>query len=209
MTKKVITCALPYANGKLHIGHMIEHIQGDIFARFHKLIGEEVLFIGGADMHGTPIEVNAKKAGVKPLDFAQKFKDEHFKNFKSYLIEYDNYYSTHSDENKEFVHFFYKTLQEKGYIKIKEIEQMYDEKAQRFLPDRYVKGTCPKCQAEDQYGDICEKCGSTYNPPDLIEPYSTITNTKPILKLTKHYFVELSKFSDKLREWAHDVESDL
>ncbi len=209
MTKKLITCALPYANGKLHIGHMIEHIQGDIFARFNKLIGKDALFIGGADMHGTPVELNANKAGIPVLEFATKFKNEHHQNFKDYLINYDNYYSTHSKENKEFAHFFYKTLKDKGFVKIKESEQMYDEEAKRFLPDRYVKGTCPKCQAEDQYGDICEKCGSIYNPVDLINPYSTITNSKPVIKPTKHYFIELAKFSDKLKEWINNSESDI
>ncbi|PIN87810.1 methionine--tRNA ligase [Candidatus Woesearchaeota archaeon CG10_big_fil_rev_8_21_14_0_10_32_24] len=201
MVKSIVTCALPYANGKLHIGHMLEHIQGDIYARFLRLIGKDVLFIGGADMHGTPVELNAAKAGIDVEVFAEAYRKEFVKNFKDYLIEYDNFYKTHSTENKEFAEFFFKTLKEKGFVKIKAMEQMYDEKAQRFLPDRYVKGTCPKCNAEDQYGDICESCGTIYNPIDLINPYSVITQTKPVLKTSKHYFIELSKFGSQLKEW--------
>ena len=211
MAKSLVTCALPYANGKLHIGHMLEHIQGDIYARFLRLIGKEVLFIGGSDMHGTPVELNAAKHGIPVEKFAENFRKEHIQNFKDYLIEYDNFYKTHSPENKEFAHLFFKTLKEKGFVKIKEMEQMYDEKAQRFLPDRYVKGTCPKCKAEDQYGDICESCGTIYNPKDLINPLSVITQTTPVLKTSKHYFIELAKFSTKLKEWidASNFQSEI
>ncbi|NQV91387.1 methionine--tRNA ligase [Candidatus Woesearchaeota archaeon] len=201
MTKSIVTCALPYANGKLHIGHMLEHIQGDVYTRFLKIIGKDALFIGGADMHGTPVELNAAKAGIDVEVFAEAYRKEFVKNFKDYLVEYDNFYKTHSPENKEFAEFFFKTLKEKGFVKIKSMEQMYDEKAKRFLPDRYVKGTCPKCQAEEQYGDICESCGTIYNPIDLINPYSVITQTKPVLKTSKHYFIELSKFTTQLKEW--------
>ena len=201
--KYLVTAALPYANGYLHIGHLLEHVQADIYSRFLKLEGKDTLFICGADMHGTPVEVNAAKAGKKPEEFATFFLQEQKKDFESFLINYDNYYTTHSKENKKLALMFFKQLKEKGLITTKEMEQMYDPKAKRFLPDRYIKGTCPKCKAEDQYGDICEKCGSTYSPSDLIKPYSTLSKATPELRKTTHYFFSLSKLSEKLKKWLN------
>ncbi len=204
--KHIITAALPYANGTIHIGHLLEYIQADIYSRFLKLNGHDALFVCGSDMHGAPIEINAKKANLPPKEFAEKFWKEHQEDFKSFLIKFDNYYKTHSEENRELAEYFFNILKENDYIYIKEIEQMYDEEAQRFLPDRYIKGNCPKCDSEDQYGDNCEKCGATYNPTDLKNPYSTITNSKPTLKKTKHYFFKLSSFQDKLKNWLNEAE---
>ena len=199
--KIIITAALPYANGSIHIGHLLEYIQADIYARFMKLTGNDVLYICASDMHGTPIEINAKKAGIPPEKFVEKYWQEHQEDFASFLIGFDNYYKTHSPENKELAEWFFTTLNEKGFIFTKEIEQMYDAQAKQFLPDRFVKGTCPKCHAADQYSDGCENCGATYNPTDLGAPYSTLTNTKPILKKSTHYFFKLSSFAKELKQW--------
>ncbi len=209
MTKTVVTAALPYANGYLHIGHLLEYLQADIFTRFLKLIGEEALYICAADMHGTPVEVNALKAGKKPEEFAKFFLKEQKKDFESFLIKFDNYYKTHSEENKELALHFFNELKKKDLIYTKESEQMYDEKEKRFLPDRFIKGNCPKCKAEDQYGDICEKCGSTYSPEDLIDPYSTVSNSKPIMKKTTHYYFKLSKLSKDLEKWLNNPKSGI
>ena len=207
--KIVITAALPYANGSIHIGHLLEYIQADIYSRFLKLIGKKALYICASDMHGTPIEINAQKAGEKPELFVEKYWKEHQQDFKSFHIEFDNYYKTHSLENKELSEWFFSELKKKDYIYTKQISQLYDETAQRFLPDRYIKGTCPKCKAEDQYGDVCEKCGVTYSPTDLKNPHSTITNTIPVLKKSTHYFFKLSAFSASLQKWINAKDSEL
>jgi len=157
-------------------------------------------------MHGTPIEINAKKANTTPLKYVDTYFKEHQKDIKTFLVEYDNFHKTHSEENKELATLFFTTLKKKKFIYTKTIEQMYDEQEERFLPDRFIKGTCPKCQAEDQYGDICEKCSSSYTPTDLINPYSTITNTKPILKESTHYFFKLSAFEAKLKKWLSSTD---
>jgi len=207
--KVVVTAALPYANGSLHIGHMLEYIQVDIFCRFLKLIGKDALYICASDMHGTPIEVNARKSGVKPEKFAEKYWKEHQKYFSAFLVDFDNYYKTHSKENENLVNLFFKTFSDKDLIYTKEIEQFYDEKAKQFLPDRFVKGKCPKCQAVDQYGDNCESCGDTYSPTDLINPLSTISGSKPVLRKSTHYFFKLSKFSSKLKKWFDSASSGI
>ena len=199
--KIVVTAALPYANGSIHIGHLLEYIQGDIFARFLKLIGKDALYICASDMHGTPIQVNAKKAGIDPEEFVEMYWQEHQKDIASFLVHFDNFYKTHSPENKELAELFFSTLKQKGLISLKEIEQMYDEEAKQFLPDRFVKGKCPKCKAEDQYGDVCESCGAAYNTSDLINPYSVLTKSKPVLKKSNHYFFKLSKMSRQLQRW--------
>lgn len=205
MAKKVlVTSALPYANGPIHVGHLVEYIQTDIFARFLKLTGKDAIYVCAEDTHGTPIEVNAKKAGVKPEEFIKKWKKEHLEDFKSFLIEFDSYYSTNSPENKKFAEHFFSTLKEKGLIYTLKIKVMFCEKCKRNLPDRFVKGTCPKCGAEDQYGDICEKCGEKYEPTDLINPKCTICREKPVLKDSEHYFFKLSKLSGKLEKWLKE-----
>jgi len=196
-----VTSALPYANGPIHIGHLVEYIQTDIFVRFLKLIGKDAVYCCADDTHGTPIELKAKELGIKPEELIEKFHKEHLEDFKNFLIEFDSYYSTNSKENKYFSDIFFKKLQERGFIYKKEIEVMYSEKSKRFLPDRFIKGECPKCHARDQYGDVCEACGATYKPTDLINPYSVTDGSKPVRKKSQHYFFKLSKLSGFLEKW--------
>jgi len=202
-TKKkiLVTSALPYANGPIHIGHLVEYIQTDIFVRFLKLIGEKAIYCCADDTHGTPIEINASKQGITPEELIAKYHKEHQQDFAAYLINFDNYYTTNSPENKEYADLIFLKLKENGHIYTKEVEQAYCEKDKRFLPDRYVKGTCPKCGAEDQYGDVCEKCNSTYTPLDLINPRCTLCGSAPVRRKSKHYFFRLSSFSEKLRNY--------
>jgi len=207
--KIIVTAALPYANGSLHIGHLLEYVQADVYSRFLKLIGKDVLYICASDMHGTPIEINAKKVGMKPEKFAEKYLKEHQKDFSNFLIDFDNFYKTHSSENEKLVNSFFEKLREKGLVYTKEIEQFYDEKAKQFLPDRFIKGKCPSCSSEDQYGDICESCGDTYSPTDLIDPFSTISGSKPVMRKSTHYFFKLSKFSGKLKKWFNSKSSGI
>ncbi|MBI4152296.1 methionine--tRNA ligase [Candidatus Woesearchaeota archaeon] len=208
-SRTIITAALPYANGPIHIGHLLEYIQADVYARFLKLTGHDALYICASDMHGTPIEVNAQKAKIKPEVFVEQYWKEHQEDFQSFLIQFDNYYKTHSPENKELAELFYKTLQEKGHIYRKKIHVMYCDYCQRSLPDRYVKGTCPHCQAPDQYGDICEKCGSVLKSVDLLKPYCSICKNTPRLKESEHYFFRLSAFSKQLQKWVASKEANL
>jgi len=200
----LITSALPYANGPLHLGHMVEYIQTDIYSRYLKLKGRTAVYVCADDTHGTPIEVNAKKQGKTPEAFIKEWYKSHKKDMDSYLINHDSFYTTHSDESKHFTEKIFKLLLEKDLIYTKEMELMYDPAEKRFLPDRYVKGICPKCGAADQYGDVCEKCGSTYNPTELLEPYSAISGETPVRKMSEHYFFKLSKFSDKLKTYIKD-----
>lgn len=197
----LVTAALPYANGSIHIGHLLEYIMTDVYVRALRLAGEDAVYICADDTHGTPIEINAEKAGVSPEAFVAKYAEEHIADFKSFQIRFDSYYSTNSIENRRWVYEIYGRLKSGGHIQRRPVEQFYDEKASRFLPDRFVKGTCPKCRAKDQYGDVCEVCNSTYEPTDLIEPYSTVTGTKPILKTSEHLFVSLSSFQKMLEQW--------
>ncbi len=196
-----ITSALPYANGPLHLGSMVEHTQSDIFARFNKLIGRKVIYVCADDTHGTPIEVNAAKQGKTPEQFIRKWYDSHKKDLAAFGISYDSFYTTNSKESRFFTEKVFLTLKEKNLIYKKEIELMYDQEAKRFLPDRYIKGICPKCGSPDQYGDNCENCGATYIPSELLEPYSVITKTRPVRKKSEHYFFRLSKFSVRLRNY--------
>ncbi len=199
--KHLITAALPYANGAIHIGHLLEYIQADIYSRFLKIQGHDALYICASDMHGTPIEINAAKAGVAPIDFVEKYWREHQQDFASFQIQFDNYYKTHSKENKEFSEYFFAQLKKKGYIYIKSIKVVYCETCKRSLPDRYVKGTCPHCKAQDQYGDVCEKCSAVLKGVDLLNPYCVTCKSKPIHKDSKHYFFKLSSFSKDLEKW--------
>ncbi len=209
MDKIIVTAALPYANGKIHIGHLLEYIQADIYTRFLKLLGKDALYICASDMHGTPIEVNAKKAGKEPEKFALEFWKEHQQEFVHYLIQFDNYYKTHSPENKELAEYFFNELNQKKLIYTKKIKVVYCEKCKRSLPDRFVKGKCPHCKAEEQYGDVCEKCGSVIKGIDLLEPYCIICHSKPIKKDSEHYFFKLSSFAKKLTAWFDSKEADL
>jgi len=204
--KIVITAALPYANGDIHIGHLLEYIQADIYARFLRLMGKDVLYICASDMHGTPVEVNAKKAGKKPQEFANEFWKEHQKDFAAFQIKFDNYYKTHSAENKELSELFFATLRKKGFIQIKSMNTIYCEQDQRYLPDRYVKGTCPNCGAEGQYGDICESCSSVLKAVDLINPKCSLCGRTPIEKESEHYFFSLGKFTAQLKKWLSSAD---
>ncbi len=206
MTKKLITSALPYANGSIHIGHLVEYIQTDIFVRFLKLKGEDAIYCCADDTHGTPIEINAAKQGVKPEEFIAKFFKEHLRDFKKFHIEFDSYYTTNSPENKKYVELIYKRLKDKGLIYTKDLELTYCENCKRFLPDRYVRGTCPNCKAEDQYGDVCENCNTAYKTTDLLNPKCSICKSTPIKRTSKHYFFKLSSYSEKLRDWLNNNE---
>ena len=199
--KIIVTSALPYSNGPIHLGHLVEYIQTDIFVRFLKLTGKDAIYCCADDTHGTPIELKAKELGIKPEELIARFYKEHQEDFKTFYIEFDSYYSTNSRENKYFSDLIFKRLKEKGFIYKKEIEAMYSEKGKRFLPDRFIKGKCPKCRAPEQYGDVCENCGATYKPTDLIGAYSVTDGSKPVLKKTEHFFFKLSEFSEFLEKW--------
>lgn len=198
---KLITTALPYANGPIHLGHLVEHIQADIWVRYLRLQGEQCLFLSGDDAHGSAIMLAAQKAGVEPEQWIAKIRQEHYQDFQDFCISYDVYHTTHSEENTELSHSIYKTLNSSGLIEKQLVTQAFDEQANMFLPDRYVKGTCPKCKAEDQYGDSCEQCGAVYTPDQLLDAKSVISQTKPVLRDSEHYFFCLSKCEALLQDW--------
>lgn len=197
----LVTTALPYANGALHLGHLVEHIQADIWVRFQKLRGNCCIFVCGDDAHGTPIMLSAQKQGISPEQLIEAIHAERLVDFNDFLIEFDNYYTTHSPENYDLVTQIYKKLNSQGDIKTEIIEQAYDAEAAMFLPDRFVKGECPRCSATDQYGDNCEACGATYDPLDLKNPISVISNTTPIQKKSEHFFFCLKNYEAQLKEW--------
>ena len=201
MRKIIATSALPYANGPIHLGHLVEYLQTDIWVRSQKMAGNECLYICADDAHGTPIMLKAQELKITPEKLIDKIYKQHIKDFSDFHIEFDNYHSTHSDENKKFSEYIFNQLKEKGDIVSKTINQFYDEKAQMFLPDRYIKGECPKCHAKDQYGDSCEECGATYLSTDIINPISTVSDTKPITKKTDHFFFKLSSYETFLKKW--------
>ena len=204
MRRIVVTSALPYANGSIHLGHLVEYIQTDIWVRSQKMAENECVYICADDSHGTPIMLKAKELGITPEELIKKTYDEHVRDFKDFQIEFDNFHTTHSDENKEISQRMYQSLKDKGDIVSKEIEQFYDNEAKMFLPDRFIKGECPKCGAKDQYGDSCEECGATYSPTDVKNPISTVSNTTPVTKKTEHVFFQLSSYESFLKEWMHD-----
>ncbi|MBC8951821.1 methionine--tRNA ligase [Xenorhabdus sp. PB62.4] len=200
--KLLVTCALPYANGPIHLGHILEHIQADIWVRYHRMRGKEVHFVCADDAHGTPIMLKAQQSGVSPEDMIAKVNLEHQQDFAGFAISYDNYHSTHSEENKALASKIYLELKKNGYIKNRTISQLYDPEKGMFLPDRFVKGACPKCKAEDQYGDNCEVCGTTYSPTELINPRSVVSGAAPEMRDTEHFFFDLPAFSDMLQKWT-------
>ena len=203
MTRKIlVTSALPYANGSIHLGHMVEHIQTDVWVRFQKLRGHECYYCCADDTHGTPVMLAAQKQGIAPEDMIAKVREEHLADFTGFCIGYDNYYSTHSPENKQFSEQIYRALKANGKIESRVIEQLFDPEKQMFLPDRFVKGECPKCHAQDQYGDNCEVCGTTYSPTELINPYSAVSGAKPELRESEHFFFKLGECSDFLKAWT-------
>jgi methionyl-tRNA synthetase len=199
--KILVTCALPYANGSIHLGHMLEHVQADVWVRYQRMRGNEIYFICADDAHGTPIMLKAQQLGMTPEQMIDEVKVEHQRDFAGFNISYDNYHSTHSPENREISEQIYKRLKANGYIKTKIISQLFDPEKQMFLPDRFVKGTCPRCKAPDQYGDNCEVCSATYNPIDLINPKSVVSGATPIMKESEHFFFDLPAFSDMLQAW--------
>ena len=204
MSKTIlVTSALPYANGPIHIGHLVEYIQTDIWARFQKMCGNDCIYICADDAHGTPIMLRAQQEGVSPEELIAKVKQEHEQDFSDFLIEFDNYHSTHSEENKKQATTIYERLKENGHITTKTVTDLFDPKENVFLPDRFVKGECPKCHAKDQYGDNCEVCGATYTPADLIDPFSSVSGATPIQKENLHYFFKLNDFKEMLQEWIN------
>jgi methionyl-tRNA synthetase len=202
-TRKILaTSALPYANGPIHLGHLVEYIQTDMWTRFQKQRGVECYYICADDTHGTPIMLKADNLGIKPEELIAKTYQEHTRDFADFGIVFDNYHSTHSDENREFSSMIYKRLRDKGHISSRSITQAYDPVKEMFLPDRFIKGECPKCGAVDQYGDGCEVCGATYSPTDLKNAVSAISGEKPIEKDSEHYFFNLADFTQMLQDWT-------
>ncbi len=204
MTTRLVTSALPYANGPIHLGHMVEHVQTDIHVRFLRATGDEVTWICAADAHGTPIEVNAGKAGVAPADFAERYRAEQARTFRAFGIGHDTYYTTHSPENQAWAYRVYDALKARGLIYKRSVEQLYCERDARFLPDRFVKGTCPKCGAEGQYGDVCEVCGTTYDPRELRAPACALCGSAPVVRTSDHAYVDLRRpeVSGVVRAWV-------
>jgi len=200
----LVTSALPYANGQIHIGHLVEYVQTDIWVRFQRMRGHEVHYVGADDTHGTPIMLRAEKEGLTPKELIANVWKEHKRDFDDFLISFDNYYTTDSPENKKLSQSIYLKLRDAGLIEMRSIEQAYDPVKEMFLPDRFIKGECPKCGAKDQYGDSCEKCGATYSPTDLKNPFSVVSGATPIKKVSDHYFFKLSdpRCETFLRDWT-------
>ena len=201
--KILMTSALPYANGPIHIGHLVEYIQTDIWSRFLRYQGHDVYYVCADDAHGTPIMLQARKEGISPEELIQETKKQHESDFKDFHIRFDNYYTTHSPENKFFAEHIYNSLLKKGHITKRKIQQLYDTKEAIFLPDRFVKGACPACNAENQYGDNCESCGSTYSATELLDAVSALSGEKPTLRDSEHFFVKLADFESMLKKWTH------
>jgi methionyl-tRNA synthetase len=202
----LVTSALPYANGPIHIGHLVEYIQTDIWVRFQKLSGRRCVYVCADDTHGTAIMISARKAGISEEAFIAKVNEEHQRDFAGFQIEFDNYGSTNCPENRELCGIFWEKLRGAGLIKEKDVAQLYDATAGTFLADRFVKGTCPKCKSPNQYGDNCDKCSSTYSPADLIDPVSTLSGTRPEVRSASHQFVELEKLHSFLNDWTQSGE---
>ncbi|MDT3281152.1 methionine--tRNA ligase [Shewanella scandinavica] len=200
--KILVTSALPYANGPIHLGHMLEYIQTDIWSRYQKLRGHECHYICADDAHGTPIMLKAQQLGIAPEDMIAQVNKEHQQDFADFNIAFDNYHSTHSEENRVLASDIYLKLRANGYIKSKSISQLFDPEKSMFLPDRFVKGTCPKCKSPDQYGDNCDSCGATYSPTELINPKSAVSGATPVMKDTEHFFFDLPAFEGMLKEWT-------
>ena len=198
----LVTSALPYANNHIHLGHLVEHVQTDVYVRFRRALGDEVTWICAADVHGTPIELAAAAAASSPKEFAERFRRVQHEEFSRFGIAHDTYYTTDSPENARWAHRIYRALKAKGLIYKKAVEQLYCETDRRFLPDRYVKGTCPNCGTRDQYGDVCEKCGTTYDPRELKEPYCVLCRNPPVLRASEHAYVNLRRVEPEIRRWV-------
>lgn len=203
--KILVTSALPYANGPLHLGHMVEYLQPDIWARFQRLRGHLCTYVCASDAHGTPIMIAARRENISPEDLISRVSKGQVADLEAFGVAFDNFHTTHSPENEELVRRIYLALKEAGHIYTRTIEQAYDEQEQMFLPDRFVRGTCPRCGTADQYGDACENCGATYSPADLIDPVSVLSGTKPVWRESEHYFFRLSAFGDRLKDWMRSA----
>ena len=206
--KILVSSALPYANGSIHMGHLVEYIQTDIWVRFQKLRGHQCTFVCASDAHGTPIMIRARDLGITPEELTQQVSAEFVRDFSDFHVDFDNYHTTHSPENEALTVEMYKALRDAGDIYTKTIEQAYDEQEGMFLPDRFVRGTCPFCKTPDQYGDACENCSKTYTPADLIDPVSQVSGTTPVLRESEHYFFKLSEYEDRLRAWMQQAKLD-
>ena len=206
--KILVSSALPYANGSIHMGHLVEYIQTDIWVRFQKLRGHECTFVCASDAHGTPIMIRARELGISPEELTEKVSAEFVRDFSDFHVDFDNYHTTHSPENESLTVEIYEALREAGDIYTRTIEQAYDEKEGMFLPDRFVRGTCPFCKTPDQYGDACENCSKTYTPADLIDPVSIVSGTTPVRRESEHYFFRLSEYEDRLRAWMKQASLD-
>jgi methionyl-tRNA synthetase len=200
--KILVTAALPYANGSIHLGHLVEHIQTDIWVRYQKMRGNECYFVCADDTHGTPIMLRAASEGITPEALIERIYSEHVRDFRSFYIGFDNYYTTHSAETRHYANDIYTKLKAAGMIETREIQQFYDPVKEMFLPDRYIRGTCPKCHAPDQYGDSCEACGAAYQPTELENPYSQVSGVKPVLKESEHLFFKLTECAEFLKKWT-------
>ncbi len=200
----LVTSALPYANGSIHIGHLVEYIQTDIWVRFQKLQGNSCFYVCADDAHGTPIMLRAQNEGITPEELIAEVAKEHKADFNDFFIDFDNYHSTHSEENRELATEIYTRLRDRGYITTRTIEQAYDPEKEMFLPDRFIKGSCPKCGAEDQYGDNCEACGATYSTTELKNAVSAVSGAKPVNRESEHYFFKLPEFEEMLKQWTHE-----
>ncbi len=202
----IITSALPYANGPLHFGHLLEHVQTDIWVRTNKLLKKDCIYLCASDAHGTPVMMKAELEKLKPEDLVNKITTEHEKTLRSFFIDHDNYFTTHSEENKKYSELIFQRSKDKNLVEIKTIEQFYDEVKGLFLADRYVQGTCPSCGAKDQYGDNCEKCGAKYEATDLINPISIFSGEPPSIKQSEHLFFDLSKQEEKILDWINGTD---
>ncbi|MFV1997823.1 MAG: methionine--tRNA ligase [Acidiferrobacterales bacterium] len=207
--KILVTSALPYANGSIHIGHLVEYVQTDIWTRFQRMRGHEVHYVCADDAHGTPIMLRAQSEGITPEQLIERIKEEHQRDFLDFAVSFDNFYTTHSDENREFTQAIYKRLKKNGHITVRTIKQAYDPEKDMFLPDRFIKGTCPRCGADDQYGDNCEVCGCSYDASELQNPRSVISGAIPIEKESEHHFFKLADFEGMLREWLQPENADV
>jgi methionyl-tRNA synthetase len=199
--KILVTSALPYANGSIHLGHLLEHIQTDIWTRFQRMRGHQCYSVCADDAHGTPVMLKAQELGISPEEMVAKTRDEHHQDLLDFNVQYDNYHITHSDENKDLCNLVYNRLKEAGYISQRTISQLFDPEKNMFLPDRFVKGTCPSCGAEDQNGDSCDVCSATYDPTELKNPRSVVSGAEPVLRDSEHYFFDLPQFEGMLQDW--------
>ena len=200
--KILVTSALPYANGPIHLGHMLEAVQTDIWVRFQKLRGEDCVYVCADDAHGTAIMLRAENEGITPEQLIDRVRSEHKADYDGFLIGFDNYHSTHTPENRQYAESIYKALRANNRINVRTIKQLFDPEKKLFLADRFVKGSCPKCRTPDQYGDNCEACGATYTPAELIDPYSTLSGATPVERESEHYFFRLPDFTDMLKAWT-------